>query len=168
MAVNPPRKCKGMLKAFPKARKHSYLCVEKSRFRPTRRNRVEGPFAGCPSHTAWPRDWASSNMPFGIRRFSNMNEGCYLISSREDSLLRRKKSSGYALCMVFVTDILQAPDPSPVAFLASAMGIPIAEARKATGDGSGAWRMSVTKTMHKAYPLDFFRRNKLSSLLEMR
>ena len=28
-------KCKGMLKAFPKARKHSYLCVEKSRFRPT-------------------------------------------------------------------------------------------------------------------------------------
>ena len=124
MAVNPPRKCKGMLKAFPKARKHSYLCVEKSRFRPTRRNRVEGPFAGCPSHTAWPRDWASSNMPFGIRRFSNMNEGCYLISSREDSLLRRKKSSGYALCMVFVTDILQAPAPTPAAFLASAMGIP--------------------------------------------
>ena len=62
--------------------------------KPRPNNRIEGPFAGCPSHTAWPRDWASSNMPFGIRRFSNMNEGCYLISSREDSLLRRKKSIG--------------------------------------------------------------------------
>ncbi|WP_288594860.1 group II intron maturase-specific domain-containing protein [uncultured Sutterella sp.] len=48
------------------------------------------------------------------------------------------------------------------------LGIPTAEARKAAGVGSGAWRMSGTKTMHKAYPLDFFRRNKLYSLLEMK
>ena len=48
------------------------------------------------------------------------------------------------------------------------LGIPTAEARKAAGVGSGAWRMSGTQTMHKAYPIDFFRRNKLYSLLEMR
>ena len=48
------------------------------------------------------------------------------------------------------------------------LGIPTAEARKAAGVGAGAWRMSGTQTMHKAYSLDFFRRNKLSSLLEMR
>ena len=48
------------------------------------------------------------------------------------------------------------------------LGMPIAEARKATGVGSGAWRMSGTQTMHKAYPIDFFRRKKLYSLLEMR
>ena len=48
------------------------------------------------------------------------------------------------------------------------LGIPTAEARKAAGVGSGAWRMSGTKTMHKAYPLDFFRRNKQYSLLEMK
>ena len=48
------------------------------------------------------------------------------------------------------------------------LGMPIAEARKAAGVGAGAWMMSGTQTMHKAYPLDFFRRNKLYSLLEMR
>ena len=46
--------------------------------------------------------------------------------------------------------------------------IPTAEARKAADVGAGAWRMSGTQTMHKAYPIDFFRRKKLYSLLEMR
>ena len=37
------------------------------------------------------------------------------------------------------------------------LGIPTAEARKAADVGAGAWRMSGTQTMHKAYPIDFFR-----------
>ena len=48
------------------------------------------------------------------------------------------------------------------------LGIPTAEARKAADVGAGAWRMSGTQTMHKAYPIDFFQHNKLYSLLEMK
>ena len=48
------------------------------------------------------------------------------------------------------------------------LGIPTAEARKAAGVGSGAWRMAGTTLMHMAFPNDFFQDNKLYSLLEMK
>ena len=47
-------------------------------------------------------------------------------------------------------------------------GISPADARKADGVGSGAWRMAGRRLMHMAFPNDFFQHNKLYSLLEMK